>query len=93
MIGSILSGSELGGIVSGISKSRKILDDFCKKLKEHEKVLKQAENNKVKVSVELNEVKLEPAKIDNKNFVVWEHYQDFEPSNSYRVENQCINIV
>ena len=44
-----------------------LLDDFCKKLKEHEKVLKQAENNKVKVSVELNEVKPEPAKIDNKN--------------------------
>jgi hypothetical protein len=32
-------------------------------------------------------------KIDNKNFVVWEHYQNFEPCNARRVKNQCINIV
>lgn len=32
-------------------------------------------------------------KINGKGFVVWEHYRDFEPLNSIRIENQCINIV
>ena len=41
MLGSILSGNELSGIVSGIAKSRNALDVFCKKLKEHEVQLKK----------------------------------------------------
>ena len=56
-IGGILSGSELGGIVSGISKSRKVLDDFCKKIKEHEKVLKLNENKKTVEPKGVKEVK------------------------------------
>ena len=89
MIGSILSGSELGGIVSGISKSRKILDDFCKKLKEHEKVLKQGENNKVKSSVELNEEKTEPVKLDNKNVVEKKVFETKNKQNFEKEDNKA----
>ena len=61
MLGTILSGNELSGIVSGIAKSRNALDVFCKKLKDHEIQLKKQK----KVEKVVEEVKVEKPVVEN----------------------------